>query len=87
MSEDLIVAMVRELDELRAAHPTIMFSIDPADAFNLIGALQLVLRHPDLPETTRDVAERVKTGLARAIATTPALAAVVRMGDDPTFDR
>jgi hypothetical protein len=52
----------------------------------LIGVLQLVLRHPGFHGGPRDVAERLKNGLVGRLATSPALAAVATMGDDPRFD-
>lgn len=47
MTEDLAVAIVRELEELAAEHPQIVITLAPFDAWTLIGVLQLVLRHPD----------------------------------------
>jgi DNA-binding transcriptional LysR family regulator len=86
MSEDLLILLARELDAFREQHPEVLLRLDPVDAFYLIGVLQLALRHPELPETSRDCAERIKAALVALIAHSPALAAVVRMGDDPFFD-
>lgn len=86
MSNDLYLAMARELDALRHEHPEVLLRLEAVDAWYLIGILQLVLRHPTLPESSRDCAERVKAALVERIAITPALATVVRMGDDPAFD-
>lgn len=86
MTEDLAVAIVRELEELAAEHPQIVITLAPFDAWTLIGVLQLVLRHPAMTGASGDMARRMKDALIATVARSPTLAAVARMGDDPRFD-
>ena len=46
----------------------------------LIGLLQLVCRHPKLPERQARVAQEVVKSLEKQIATTPALKRLIAMG-------
>jgi len=86
MSQELVQQMIRELEELTARHPQVMIALTPRDAFSLIGVLQLALRYPGFAGSTRELALHVKETLIATVATSPALAAVARMGDDPAFD-
>ena len=86
MGFELIQQMAIDLRALEAQHPTVVLELPLVDAWMLIGELQLALRHPKNRGRSRDVAERVKDLLVRKIATTPTLARVAAMGDDPQFD-
>ena len=86
MGFGLVEQMAIDLRDLEAQHPTVVLELPLVDAWMLIGELQLALRHPENTGPSRDVAARVKELLVRTIATTPSLARVAAMGDDPRFD-
>ena len=46
-----------KLAEELTAHMPMQLTLRPASVFQLTGLLQLVLRHPDLPTTSRRTAE------------------------------
>jgi hypothetical protein len=86
MSDPFVEAMARELEELQAQHPVIRVDIPIREAFSLIAELQIALRHPRNVGQARDVARRLKDGLASAFTTCPALSRAIQMGDNPHFD-
>ena len=86
MTPRLEQQMVEELGALAERRPVTTINVGTIDAWMVIAVLQLALRHPGLQGATREAAERMKNALVGAIATTPALAAVATMGDDPRFD-
>lgn len=87
MITDFELAMARELEALALQRPTIEITIATQDALTLIAALQLLLRHRGLEGHTREVPTRIKNALAAVLSGSPALAAAIRMGEDPTLDR
>jgi len=87
MSEPLLDDVTRELRELLARRPTIRFELGTLDAWNLVAVLQLALRHPRIGGAPLATAEMVKNALVAEIATTPALAELAALGDDPAYDR
>jgi len=69
-----------------AEGPPLLLEIPAEDAWLLFSCLQLVLRHPGLPDLTRSRMERVARSLECAVAVTPALREMARRGWDPTYD-
>jgi hypothetical protein len=59
----------------------------PETVFYLTGLVQLALRHPTLPVTTRECGERFVVAVREYFADCPAALDLVRRGDDPTEDR
>lgn len=83
---DISAVMAAELEALVKRTPTITITLPIIDAWCLMSELQLALRHPRNTGAAADSARRVKNMLIELIATTPALAAVAKMGDDPSCD-
>ena len=77
-TEDLVRAF--------ADRPKLSFLLTPAEAFCLLGQLQLALRHP----LNTDAAAVVALGLAKRLenhfADDPAIARVAAAGWDPRYD-
>lgn len=68
-------------------HPRIELMIEPLDAFFLLSALQLALRHPDCPAGPRVNVERIAHRLVDLIATLePELRPFCEAGFDPSQD-
>lgn len=83
--EAAAVAYVGRLVDLEQAGERNDVRIGPYSLFTMIGAMQLVLRHPDLPGGTR----RVLTGLVeqwRKPFDGTAGEPLINMGYDPSFD-
>jgi hypothetical protein len=80
----LIAAMT---DELAARDAPLEFVMRPLSAFHLAGVLQLALRHPDLPESSRRIAVTFLEHVRAYFADLPACTEVLRRGDDPRQDR
>ena len=63
-----------------------LLRLPPQHAFELLSALQLTLRHPNLPPNTRLMITRLAGALEESISVTPNLAAVCRAGWDSSLD-
>jgi hypothetical protein len=59
--------------------------LGPFTAFTLIGALQLILRHPDLSEDNKHLLSQVIDQLKPLFADTLA-GQIIELGDNPEFD-
>lgn len=75
--------MAHELVDL----PPMELGLRPESVFQLVGALQLVQRHPLLPPTVRATAEAFVAAARRYFINCPAVLEMVRRGDDPAEDR
>lgn len=76
---------IRELATLRN-RPNVKLELTALAAYCLIGQIQLACRHPANDGHGRDIAEAVARVLINQVATTPALAEVIRRGWDPQYD-
>lgn len=72
--------------ERHTLHP-VKLETTVGDLLVLVGALQLALRHPDLPATTTAGVETFLHGAIRGLQRLePVLAEVARLGQDPAYD-
>ena len=62
---------------------TMYLELTPLQAWAIMAQLQLALRHPANGGITRQVAQDVVTILATELGTTPALRAMIEMGNNP----
>jgi hypothetical protein len=85
IDEDLLAAMVRELDTREAP---ITLVLRPLSALHLAGLLQLALRHPgtSTSEAHRRIAVTFIEHVRAYFADAPAVLEVLRRGDDPAND-
>jgi hypothetical protein len=79
-----------EIDMAAVVHaigcmPSLVVTLQPASAFQLISTIQLACRHPNFPEALREQME----GLATALGTQfpAAVQPLIEMGWDQSFDR
>lgn len=65
----------------------IELTVQPTTAIALIGTLQLALRHPGNNGEPAKIMRNLVNILIRALdASSPGIGALLRKGDDPTFD-
>ena len=79
VSDDLFKRFAAEMDELRKG-AAIGMVLNPLDAWVVLGLLQVALSHPETPDNTREVGERVARSLQEAVAPDGALAEVAELG-------
>ena len=82
----LVKAMQGEMRDLVRSGQALTFDIDPLTALQLVGLLQLTLRHPHVSETHRATASELVEWLKEFFAGCPAITEVIRRGDDPAQD-
>jgi hypothetical protein len=73
--------------ELEAKEQPLTLVLQPFSVLLLTGLLQLALRHPNVPESSRDFGEQFLSGVREYFADCPHTLDVVRRGDDPNEDR
>lgn len=80
MDEDLLTwAASREVS--RCPGTLIRLELGAVESLVLLGALQLCLRHPQMPATTRNKVRQFAEGIEKAVQTIgPAVAEVARRG-------
>lgn len=79
--------LAQELEQIQKSSPAgFTFTVSGAEAFVLVGLLQLAWRHPNLNPKQRELLERVVDGLAQPL-TGPTLRETIRQGWDRTRDR
>jgi hypothetical protein len=66
--------------------PDIDITIPPFYAYTLIGMLQFVLRHPHIPDASREAAESIARQLQSIFDNYPAIATVLEQGWNPEYD-
>lgn len=66
--------------------PALHFEIGPAPALDLLSALQLASRHPELPARLKHTLTEIGEGLQEYLSVTPNLAAIAAAGWDEHFD-
>ena len=67
--------------------PRVYLDLSGLHAWMLMAGLQLLLRHPNLPESIRDTLAQVARLLQRDVSRTPELARIAQAGWDPENDR
>ena len=77
--------MAEELQRL----PPLDVTIQPQSALQLVAILQLVKRHPNLPENIRDFADGIQAKISQYFIENkaPTTLSVIRRGDNPDEDR
>lgn len=84
--DDLPPAFVAAMERL-VKHPRVELMILPADAFYLMSALQLALRHPQFPVNVRRPVDRIAHRLVDLLAELePELRPYAEAGFDPSQD-
>lgn len=79
---------VNGIDELVRRSPNCRLDIGWGEMLCVLAACQLALRHPNMPaNAAANVWQFVETAIAEIDAVVPDLAAVLRMGSDPRYDR
>jgi hypothetical protein len=73
--------------ELAAKHQPMEAAFRPVTVFQLTAALQLALRHPNVPPDVRATVERFLKAVRVYFSDCPTVLDVVRRGDDPAEDR
>lgn len=73
--------------EMAGREAPIELVLRPLSAFHLAGVIQLALRHPDMPDSSRFIAITFLEHVRAYFADLPACAEVLRRGDDPSEDR
>lgn len=84
--DTLLQAIAGELQILESRQETCVFVLQPLAAFQLVGALQLVLRHSELPEACRTTIDEIVRAVAAWFAPAPALSELISRGNDPAED-
>ncbi len=82
--EDALARMAA--DELERL-PYMDLMLKPATVFELVGLLQLALRHPELPDSIRGTAARFVHSSRDYFADCPTVLAIIERGADPQEDR
>lgn len=78
---------LKGLTQLQAQHSTCLLEVDWGTTTSVVGALQLALRHPDMPPLTRSTVRRFVDRLLDRIGDVqPEVSHHLRKGDDPTYD-
>lgn len=67
--------------------PHIHLDLDGHNAWVVMAALQLALRHPNMTPSLTAQLRRIVDGLIERLSCTPLLAAAARAGDDSRYDR
>ena len=75
----------KALNDFCDANPVLAISMHPAGLLELIGALQLAMRHPNLPQTTGVICRQFISDVQRQI-NDPLIRSVIDMGFDANFD-
>lgn len=83
-SEEMIMCMAR-LGDLERAGSRIMLHVGPFTAMTLIGAMQLVMRHPEVSANTK-MALRGLIEMMRPMFREPAAQQIIDMGYNPEHD-
>jgi len=75
------------LQVLCERHPTCYLELSWPTCLTVLGALQTVLRHPQLPPAARQTLRGLVDHVIDMTETvSPGVAAVMRLGDDPAHD-
>lgn len=72
-------------DELRD-HAPLELVLKPETVLALVGVLQLAKRHPNLPQTHRDLADHFIAGARDYFDDCPFVLDTITMGENPEFD-
>lgn len=78
---DLTEADIKMISEVE-----IPIMLDGVSAMQILGGLQLALRHPDFSGPASKTAREFAIGIAERLSVTPNLMKVCRAGFDPRFD-
>jgi hypothetical protein len=84
--EQLLALGTRELAGLMESGAGVQIEMAAVEAFHLVAALQLALRHPGMGHTTRESIEALARFVERKFKPYPAVAEMIRRGWDPKFD-
>jgi len=80
------VAYFRTLIDLEKAGERATISVGPYTAMNLIGALQMVTRHPGIEPPMRKIMRELVNQFRPMFAGTPG-EEIINRGDHPEFDK
>jgi hypothetical protein len=78
--------MRRDLAAALQAHPGVLLEMSGWDAWVLMGALQVVARHPGLGESVRARVEHMARTVQASFDAVPALAELAEQGWNPAAD-
>jgi hypothetical protein len=74
------------LTKLAADPQPVLLEMSKLQSFILLGMLQLVTRHPDLPDTSRAVAVGIARTIQSGVLSEPPLSIIAEMGWDQAND-
>jgi hypothetical protein len=86
MMDDDAAITAQMAAELVTRHPMELV-LQPMTVLQLVGLVQLALRHPALSADLRDAGQRFVRASQQYFADAPATLDVIRRGDDPREDR
>ena len=79
-NDELLPMLESEMRDLTESGAGLPFVFSPAEAFALMGLLQLVLRHPALSGYPREYAQSLAENIQQRISVSPAIAEAARRG-------
>ena len=82
--QDLEIQALADLKEHQEKKVSLLLTFP--EAWILFGMIQLSLRHPMIPETSKDATYKIAKGLQNMITVTPALVLLADLGWDPDYD-
>ena len=87
--DDMLDQFQAGIEQLTAKVPSLHLDLDWLTVIGIVSQLQLALRHPlnRGDRTARAARELIDKITAQVEAHAPALAAIMRLGDDPKYDR
>ena len=74
------------IDMASQQNGNVILDLSMPEAWIAFGMLQLALRHPAIPATTKRATAQITRRLQALIATTPALEELAERGWDPKYD-
>lgn len=78
--DDLMAACAREMGKFNQIHGVIQFGTQISVLMAMISAMQLALRHPGFPPSTRKDVESVIAEISNGLQDYPALVEIIRRG-------
>lgn len=85
MSGQVLELERRAACELTSA-PTLELQVEPLSLLQLVGLVQLAMRHAALPPSTRELGETIVRAASLHLRAFPALLEMIQRGNDCAFD-
>lgn len=84
LSDEQFIALMAE--EIRALDAPAILGLPPEDMLTLVAVLQLAMRHPQLPDTHRNLCAGLVDSSREYFAECPTVLEAIARGDDVTQD-